>query len=146
MKTVSCGIIVLNPSEELLLCHATGTPYWDIPKGGADAGETERQAAVREATEETGMAFDPAELLELGRFTYRPGKDLHLFAVLVERMPTGNLICRTHFQDRHGHLLPEMDAFAWTPFTQVPARCAPRMTTVLTRSLDLPQLLASLVA
>ena len=31
MKTTSCGILVCNADEELLLCHATGTSRWDIP-------------------------------------------------------------------------------------------------------------------
>ena len=40
MKTLSCGILVTNPAHELLLCHVTGAWHWDIPKGGADPGET----------------------------------------------------------------------------------------------------------
>ena len=39
--TVSCGTLVVNPRGELLLCHVTDTPKWDIPKGMRDPGETE---------------------------------------------------------------------------------------------------------
>ena len=87
MKSLSCGILVLNPQSQLLLCHATGTFVWDIPKGGSEAGETPLQTAIRETAEECGLRFEPAQLLELGRFAYRPAKDLHLYAALVDGAP-----------------------------------------------------------
>jgi hypothetical protein len=31
--TTSCGTIIVNPEGKILLCHATGTSFWDIPKG-----------------------------------------------------------------------------------------------------------------
>ncbi|MED5622079.1 NUDIX domain-containing protein [Ideonella sp. BN130291] len=141
MKTTSCGILVLNGQAELLLCHATGTAYWDIPKGGMDPGETECEAALRETSEETSLHFEPAQLLDLGRFLYRPGKDLYLFAALTERVDTGRLVCRSHFVDHWGRSRPEMDGFAWTRFADVPQRCAKSMTALLTRSLALPDVL-----
>lgn len=144
MKTTSCGILVLNARSELLLCHATGTAYWDIPKGGLHPGETELAAALRETVEETGLSFEPAELLELGRFAYRPVKDLHLFAALRDRIDTATLSCSTHFRDRWGRRQPEMDGYAWTPFAAIPERCARNMTQLLTRSLSLPALLERL--
>lgn len=143
MKTTSCGILVLDAQGELLLCHATGTAYWDIPKGGQHADETELQAALRETDEETGLAFAPDALTALGRFAYRPAKDLVLFATLLERIDTAALVCRTHFRDPWGRLRPEMDGFAWTPFADVPRRCAKRMAALL-GSLALPTLLARL--
>ena len=85
MKSLSAGILVLNPHSELLLCHATGTVVWDIPKGGGDAGESTLATAIRETAEETGLRFAPEELLDLGHFSYRPTKDLHLYAALRER-------------------------------------------------------------
>src|SRR5690606_26492784 len=82
---VSCGILIVDHDDELLLCHATGTSRWDIPKGRREPGESEQDAAIRETFEETGLRFEPQALLELGRFRYRPGKDLHLFATRIER-------------------------------------------------------------
>ena len=40
MKTLSCGILVMNEDQELLLCHVTGAWHWDIPKGSTEPGET----------------------------------------------------------------------------------------------------------
>ncbi|NYF17440.1 8-oxo-dGTP pyrophosphatase MutT (NUDIX family) [Microbacterium sp. AK009] len=40
---------------------------WEFPAGSALAGETSRQAAVRELSEETGVVVDPAALEPVGR-------------------------------------------------------------------------------
>ena len=50
-RKLSCGIVILNDAAELLLCHVTGHDHWDLPKGGAMAGETPLQAALRETAE-----------------------------------------------------------------------------------------------
>ncbi|WP_347266692.1 RNA pyrophosphohydrolase [Paracoccus sp. (in: a-proteobacteria)] len=39
------------------------SPAWQMPQGGIDAGETPRQAALRELGEETGVAPDLVEVL-----------------------------------------------------------------------------------
>jgi 8-oxo-dGTP pyrophosphatase MutT (NUDIX family) len=144
MKTTSCGILVCNAREELLLCHATGTARWDIPKGQSEPGESAQETALRETAEEAGLVFQPDELLELGRYTYRPSKDLWLFAALTDRFDPVRCHCRTQFADRFGRMRPEMDAFSWAPFTSVPARCARNMVLLLTTRLSLPDTLARL--
>ncbi len=144
MKSLSCGILVLNPRSQLLLCHATGTWVWDIPKGGGEPGETPLQTALRETAEECGLHFAPGDLLELGRYGYRPAKDLHLFATLVDRVDTLDCHCSSHFSDAWGRRRPEMDAFEWTDFDRLHRRCARRMGELLTRTLSLPRLLQQL--
>ena len=144
MKKLSCGILVLNSHSELLLCRATGTFRWDIPKGGAEPGESPLQTAIRETAEECGLRFAPDELLELGRFAYRPAKDLHLYAALADGIDAADCHCSSHFTDLWGRRRPEMDAFEWTAFERVPRRCARRMAALLTQTLSLPQLLQRL--
>ena len=144
MKRLSCGILVLNAQRELLLCHATGTWHWDIPKGGAAPGETPLQAAVRETAEECGRQFAPEALQDLGRLAYRPDKDLYLFATLSERFDAAGCRCHSHFRDAWGRERPEMDGFEWTPFERVHRRCTRHMTALLTRTLSLPRLLQRL--
>ena len=144
MKSLSSGILVLNPHGELLLCHATGTLVWDIPKGGADAGESTLATALRETAEETGLRFAPEELLDLGHFSYRPSKDLHLYAALRERIDPRQCHCSSHFTDLWGRRRPEMDAYEWITFERVHRRCARRMAEVLTQRLSLPRVLQQL--
>lgn len=141
MKRLSCCILVLNLQHELLLCHATGTWHWDIPKGGGEPGETPLQSAQREAMEETGLHFTADELLDLGRFSYRPDKDLYLFAVLSTRFDAASCVCTSHYHDSWGRSRPEMDAFEWIAFDRVHRRCSRHMVTLLTRTLSLPSLL-----
>ncbi len=141
---LSCGILVLNAHGELLLCHATGTSRWDIPKGGGDAGETEIQTAIRETVEETGLEFAAGQLLELGRFAYMRGKDLYLYAALIDRIDTSQCLCTTHFRDARGRLRPEMDGFDWVAFEQVSERCGKSLATLLTQAVCLPSLLKRL--
>jgi len=138
VKALSCGILVMNPRSELLLCHATGTFVWDIPKGGGDAGETPLRTAIRETAEETGLVFKPADLLDLGHFSYRPAKDLHLYAALTDPFDAAACKCSSHFTDLWGRQRLEMDAFEWTAFERVPRRCGRRMGALLTRTLSLP--------
>ena len=144
MKTISHGVLLIDADAELLLCHATGGRHWDIAKGMADPGETSAETALREAREECGLGIDPLALHDLGRFTYRPDKDLWLHAALIERVDPSQCVCSSFFTDRRGRLRPEMDSFRWARFEEVPALCARNMALVLTAKLSLPEVLARL--
>lgn len=137
---LSCGTIVLDHEGELLLGHASGSPRWDIPKGVSEAGESPLETARRETAEETGLALAPEGLLDLGRQPYLRHKDLHLFAVLIERIDPQRCRCATLFRDAHGRLRPEFDAHAWVPFGAVGKLCGKSLVAVLER-VSLPALL-----
>ena len=146
MKTLSCGIVLLNPAAEILLCHVTGAWHWDIPKGSAEPGETPLQAALRETREECGLDFTGQPLTDLGRMRYMARKDLHLFAALIDRINPATLHCDSHYTDSWGRSRPEMDGFEWTPIDRVQRRCARHMGELLGQTLSLPGLLARLQA
>ncbi len=143
---VSCGILVIDAQAELLMCHASGTSRWDIPKGIADDGEDEQQAALRETHEETGLQLDAERLLDLGRHAYRRGKDLHLYAALIERIDATRCVCSTSFRDAHGRERPEMDAVEWVPFARVTLRCGRSLAALLTQKVPLASVWMRLMA
>jgi histidinol-phosphatase len=145
-RTLSCGVLVINPSGELLLGHTTGAGHWDIPKGVGEAGETPAQTAARELREDTGLGLSPDTLLDVGPFAYRRGKDLRLYAALLARSDVSGFECTSRFRDRRGRLRPEFDAFEWTPFEHVPERCAASMAHVLTTALSLSSVREALLA
>jgi 8-oxo-dGTP diphosphatase len=55
---IDCGRVVLVKRG-----HPPLAQEWSIPGGLLEIGETLREAAVREAREETGLSVDPGELL-----------------------------------------------------------------------------------
>ena len=146
-KRLSCGVVILNPDRELLLCHVTGQNHWDLPKGGIDVGETPLEAAIRETREESGLRLPADALLDLGRLSYTNKKNLHLFATLMPRFDLKALRCESHYLDRHsGRQLPEMDGFGWFAFERTATLCTPKMAQVLGSRIDLHGLLQQLAA
>jgi 8-oxo-dGTP diphosphatase len=67
MKTLpkrmsSAAIMLENSAGELLIVKANYKEYWTLPGGIVDEGETPKQAACREASEEVGVAFTPEQV------------------------------------------------------------------------------------
>ena len=141
-RRLSCGVIVLLESRELLLCHVTGQRHWDLPKGGRDVGETPIETALRETREETGLSLGADTLLDLGSHDYTARKGLHLFACLSARIDPRELHCASCFVERgSGRSRPEMDGFGWFGFDRIEALCTPRLAALLTRGIDLDAVL-----
>lgn len=69
MRRQASRVVLLGPDERVFLIHATDPadptkpPWWEIPGGGIEAGETSAQTALRELEEEGG--FDP-RMTEVG--------------------------------------------------------------------------------
>jgi 8-oxo-dGTP diphosphatase len=62
---VGVGAIIIEDSRILLVkrAHPPLQAQWSIPGGVLEVGELVREAAVREAREETGLIVDPGDLL-----------------------------------------------------------------------------------
>ena len=61
---IGANVILVDDGKILLLLRAGGwkSGSWGPPGGGADQGETPKQAAVRETYEESGLRVKSADL------------------------------------------------------------------------------------
>jgi 8-oxo-dGTP pyrophosphatase MutT (NUDIX family) len=66
-RTASRVIVLDQEGRILLFCDSdpgvAGSHWWVTPGGGIDPGESERQAAVRELAEETGLQVTESQLI-----------------------------------------------------------------------------------
>ncbi|MHA0042931.1 NUDIX domain-containing protein [Deinococcus sp. PEB2-63] len=82
---MGAGVAVVR-GEEVLLVRRGDNALWDVPGGGADAGETPEQTARRELREEKGLSVGPVRALCVfpHRYTYQDGNvvawETHVFA------------------------------------------------------------------
>ena len=62
---IGVGAIIIQEARVLLVkrAHPPIQGQWSIPGGALEIGELVREAAVREAREETGLIVEPGELL-----------------------------------------------------------------------------------
>jgi 8-oxo-dGTP diphosphatase len=62
---VGVGAVIIEHSRVLLVkrAHPPLQAQWSIPGGVLEVGELVREAAIREAREETGLTVEPGELL-----------------------------------------------------------------------------------
>jgi 8-oxo-dGTP diphosphatase len=60
----SSAVVILEDDEErALVVKANYKSHWTFPGGMIDAGETPKQAAVREVAEEVGLMIDPNDVV-----------------------------------------------------------------------------------
>jgi len=147
VRTVSCGIVLLDPNGRVLLAHATETTHWDIPKGQGEEGESPDATALREMVEETGIALGPERLKDLGLFVYRRDKDLHLFAARAGagELDLSGCTCTSLFPRRSdGTLIPEMDDYRWASIDEIPRYASRSLTRLFETTLSLAELHRSL--
>ncbi|MEX3976548.1 NUDIX hydrolase [Paraburkholderia caribensis] len=142
-RTISCGVVLLDPDGRVLLAHATETTHWDIPKGQGEEGEAPHVTALREMEEETGIAVDASRLTDLGLFVYRRDKDLHLFAARAraDELDLTRCTCTSMFPRRSdGTMIPEMDAFRWAAPDEVEHYASRSLTRLFQTTLSLAEL------
>jgi 8-oxo-dGTP diphosphatase len=86
----AAGGLVTRPAGagvEVLVVHRPRYDDWSLPKGKADAGETDEEAARREVEEETGYVCALGDELTTVRYTDRRGraKQVRYWHMTVER-------------------------------------------------------------
>ena len=58
----SAGVFCETPDGKLLVTKSNYKRHWSIPGGIIDAGETPKQAAIRETHEEVGVVLNPDQV------------------------------------------------------------------------------------
>jgi 8-oxo-dGTP diphosphatase len=84
---VGVGAIIIEDSRVLLVkrAHPPLQAQWSIPGGVLEVGELIREAAVREAREETGLIVEPADLLGVyDRILRDPEERVQYHYVLID--------------------------------------------------------------
>lgn len=125
---VTCGIILFNPDNKILIGHPTNQPQntWSIPKGLPDGNEPNLNAALREFKEETGINLleilpweGPIEII--GKFIY-PNKKKILMAYKLKIMndiDINEFHCDSMVPAHvYGKEVPEIDEFRWVTISE----------------------------
>lgn len=84
---VGVGAVIVDNGRALLVRRGTEPlkGEWSIPGGVVELGETLREAAAREAKEETGLEVEPGEVLEVvDRIMRDPESKVQYHYVLVD--------------------------------------------------------------
>lgn len=118
-KGCTCAVMYITPQQQILLVHPTGGRHdgWSLPKGLCEVDESPAEAAARELFEETGLMIDHMLLVDLGRSSYTPEKDYHLFAYYSKTdIDTKSLICESYFTTKHGVTIKEVDNYTLAAF------------------------------
>jgi 8-oxo-dGTP diphosphatase len=116
LPLVGVGAIIIEGDRVLLVkrAHPPIQGQWSIPGGVLEVGEMVREAAVREAHEETGLMVQPGELLGVyDRILRDPEQRVQYHYVLID------FLCRPV----GGELLAASDAaeVRWFRREQLPA-------------------------
>jgi 8-oxo-dGTP diphosphatase len=84
---VGVGAIIIEDSRVVLVkrLHPPLQAEWSIPGGVLEVGEMVRDAAIREAREETGLTVEPGELLGVyDRILRNPEQRVQYHYVLID--------------------------------------------------------------
>jgi 8-oxo-dGTP diphosphatase len=125
---VGVGAIIIERGHVLLVKrgHAPLAGEWSIPGGVLEVGETLRQAAIREAHEETGLIVEPGVLLGVYDRLLRDDNQRTLYHyVLID------FLCRR--QDGEVHAAGDAEEVRWFTPAEVTALRLPDDTAEVIR-------------
>ncbi len=84
---VGVGAVIIDDTGRVLLIRRAGEPlkgHWSLPGGLLELGESLLDGVQREIREETGLAVEPLELIELLDRIYREGARVRYHYVIAD--------------------------------------------------------------
>jgi len=105
---IGANVVLVDNGKILLLLRSGGwkTGFWGPPGGGADKGETPKQAAVRETFEESGLRIRPDDLKLL---IQRTKHDFGMIYFYITDKFSGEGVALSH----------EHSAFSWVDMKRI---------------------------
>lgn len=127
---VGVGGIVVHENRVLLVQRGTEPlkGQWSIPGGLIDVGETLREAVIREVREETGLAVEPIELVELLDRIHREEKRVRYHYVIAD------YLCRVEGGTLEA--ASDADAVRWVERAEWNSHSALRIDPITTRVIE----------
>lgn len=145
-KDISAGLVLVR-GDEVLLVHPGG-PFWankddgvwSIPKGLLEPGEDALAAAIRETSEELGIASLPGPFVSVGEVRLKSGKRVVAWATRADLDVTkveSNEI-DVEWPPRSGKQIriPEVDRAAWVSLDDAKRLANPALVPLLERALS----------
>ncbi len=115
LPLVGVGAIIIDGPRVLLVkrAHPPLQAQWSIPGGVLEIGELVREAAVREAREETGLIVEPGDLLGVYDRVLRANEGVQYHYVLIDFLcrPVGGVL----------HAADDAAEVRWFPREDLPA-------------------------
>ena len=133
------GVMLVNASGEVFVGQRkdSDVPAWQMPQGGIDAGETPRDAALRELEEETGVSAELVSVEAETRDWVRYDLPEHLLGKVWKGRYRGQemkwFLLRFHGVDADVNIVTEHQEFSewrWLPAAELSSNIVPFKRTV----------------
>lgn len=115
MKTIEVVAAIIKDGEKIF---ATQRGYgefkdgWEFPGGKIEAGESPKEALIREIKEELNVEIDVHELFDTVEYDY---PDFHLtMHCYISSLKTGEIVLNEH-EDAKWLAKDELDSVEWLP-------------------------------
>jgi 8-oxo-dGTP diphosphatase len=125
---VSAGAVFVDDSGAVMLVRPTYKPYWDVPGGYVEPGESPREACIREVREELGITPPIGRMLVVDWAPAEGEGDKLLFLFDGGTLDTMTL-------DKIELQESELDQHAYVEVSDLPGATIPRLVRRLTAAL-----------